>query len=123
MDSKLLPVGKSDFKKLIEDQCYFVDKTLFIKEIVETPGEVLLLHRPRRFGKTLNMSMLKYYFDMKEPDTEKLFSNFAVWKEDGKCAEWRNKFPVIFITLKEAKGKSWDACILFSWILIVTPYS
>jgi hypothetical protein len=59
-----IPVGDSDYKTIIEDDMYFVDKTLLIKEILETSGRVKLIHRPRRFGKTLNMSMLSYFFEM-----------------------------------------------------------
>lgn len=58
---KKLPIGVSDFKKLLEKDCYYVDKTLLVKEIMEASGEVILIPRPRRFGKTLNLSMLKYF--------------------------------------------------------------
>jgi hypothetical protein len=63
---KKIPIGVSDFKKLISEQYYFIDKSLLIKEILEDGSEVVLLPRPRRFGKTINMSMLKYFFEKTE---------------------------------------------------------
>ena len=74
------PIGVSDFKKLIDENYIFVDKSLFIKEIIDEGAEVLLLPRPRRFGKTLNMSMLSYYFDC-QLDSKDLFKDLNIAKE------------------------------------------
>ena len=107
---KLIPDGISDFKTLIENNYYYVDKTSFISEVGKNVGKTLLFTRPRRFGKTLNMSMLKYFFDVKEADeNKKLFKNLeienlAYFKEQG-------KYPVIFISMKDIKEMSFDRAI------------
>jgi len=67
-EKKKLPIGKSDFKDLIDNNCYYVDKTLFIKEIIDSSADILLIPRPRRFGKTLNLSMLRYFFEQTDDD-------------------------------------------------------
>lgn len=68
---KKLPIGRSDFKDLIEEKFFFVDKSLFIKDIIEEASQITLLPRPRRFGKTLNLSMLRYFFE--KPDEKNRF--------------------------------------------------
>ena len=95
----------SDFKRLIENKNFFVDKSLFIKELLEENIKVILIPRPRRFGKSLNFSMLKYFFDMKE-DSFSLFKNLKIIKEQ-KCLEHMNKYPVLSITFKDVFGDSW----------------
>ena len=75
-------IGISDFKMLRTRENYFIDKSLFIKNIIENQSSVILITRPRRFGKTLNMSMLKYYFDCTEKNNENLFKNLKIMKED-----------------------------------------
>ena len=108
---KLIPDGISDFKTLIENNYYYVDKTPFISEVGRNVGKTLLFTRPRRFGKTLNMSMLKYFFDIKEAnENRKLFKNLeienlAYFKEQG-------KYPVIFISMKDIKEMSFDGAII-----------
>ena len=108
---KLIPDGISDFKTLIENNYYYVDKTPFISEVGKNVGKTLLFTRPRRFGKTLNMSMLKYFFDIKEAnENRKLFKNLeienlAYFKEQG-------KYPVIFISMKDIKEMSFDGAII-----------
>ena len=73
---KKLPIGISDFKKIIDGNYYYFDKTELIKSIIGEPGEVKLFTRPRRFGKTLNMSMIKYFFDIENKDkNKKVFNN------------------------------------------------
>ena len=106
---KKIPIGLSDFKKLIEGNYYYFDKTNFIDEIIKDGSEVKLFTRPRRFGKTLNMSMLKYFFDIREAEeNRKLFKNLYIerienFKEQG-------QYPVIFISLKGLKEKTWENC-------------
>ena len=74
---KRIGIGVSDFKKIIEEEFYYFDKTSFIDEIIQDGAEVKLFTRPRRFGKTLNMSMLKYFFDIKEAEeNRKLFKSY-----------------------------------------------
>ena len=94
---KLLPLGISDFKEIVSGNYYYVDKTLLIKELYEG-GKVFLVTRPRRFGKTLNLSMLRYFFEQDESN-DSLFLNTAIWQ----VPEYREKqgqFPVIFVTFK-----------------------
>ncbi len=103
---KKLPIGTSDFKKLINEDYYYVDKTLFIKELIESSGEVLLIPRPRRFGKTLNLSMLRYFFEKTETDTSILFAHTEIWKHE-EYKKLQGKNPVIFLTFKDIKESDW----------------
>lgn len=103
---KQLPIGASDFRKLREDDCYYVDKSLFIREITETPAEVILLPRPRRFGKTLNLSMLRYFFENTDEDRKYLFNGLAI--RNNECFDmYCGKYPVIWLTFKDLKEASW----------------
>ena len=79
---KPLPIGISDFKRLIDGGYAYVDKTLFIQEIIEKGTHVALIPRPRRFGKTLNLSMLRYFFEKSESDTSYLFENLKIWQNE-----------------------------------------
>ena len=103
---KMIELSNSDFKLFINENKYYVDKTLLIEEIFNKGSEVILLPRPRRFGKTLNLSMLKYYFDMNE-DNRDLFKGLKIEKSDI-YQKHLNKYPVIFLTLKDVKGNSWN---------------
>ena len=106
---KKIPIGLSDFKKLIEGNYYYFDKTNFIDEIIKDGSEVKLFTRPRRFGKTLNMSMLKYFFDIKEAEeNRKLFKNLYIEKSE--YFKEQGQYPVIFITLKDLKKNTWEEC-------------
>jgi len=103
---KPLPIGISDFKKLIDGGYSYVDKTLFIQEIIEKGTHVALIPRPRRFGKTLNLSMLRYFFEKGEKDTSYLFKDLHIWKNE-KYRALQGQFPVLFISLKDVKHSSW----------------
>jgi hypothetical protein len=103
---KSLPIGVSDFKKLIERGCRYVDKTLFIQELMSKGDDVFLIPRPRRFGKTLNLSMLHYFFEKTSTKHSYLFKGLKIWK-DKKYRALQGQFPVIFITLKDTKQSSW----------------
>jgi len=103
---KRLPIGISDFKKLIKGDYYYVDKTLLIKELLEQGAETVLLPRPRRFGKTLNLSMLYYFFSNTEKDSE-LFANTAISQHSDHMTE-QGQYPVIFLTFKDIKEKTWN---------------
>ncbi|MCP4113180.1 MAG: AAA family ATPase [Desulfobacteraceae bacterium] len=105
---KKLPIGRSDFKAVIEDNCYYVDKSLFIREITEASGNVLLIPRPRRFGKTLNLSMLRYFYEKADENLSRLFKGMAVSK-DKVFENHQGKYPVIFLTFKDAKEMSWKS--------------
>ncbi len=103
------PVGLSDFRKLISGNYYYVDKSAFIREIIDASAEVILLPRPRRFGKTLNMDMLKVFFEAGGDDAGKFFKGLSIEKEDCFAAH-RGRYPVISITLKDLKHIDWNAC-------------
>ncbi|BBE30159.1 hypothetical protein OSSY52_03000 [Tepiditoga spiralis] len=101
---KRLPIGQSDFKTIIEEDMYFVDKSLLIKEVIES-GNVLLITRPRRFGKTLSQSMMKYFFDITQ-NNDYLFKNLKIYKEKNIIEKHLNKHPVIYITFKDLKSNN-----------------
>jgi len=107
---KELNLGCSDFKDVIENNNYYVDKSLFIRDIIKSENMVSLLPRPRRFGKTLNLSMLNYYFDINEPENQKLFTELNIWKTEDEIKQKQGKYPVIFISFKEAKQNNWEEC-------------
>ncbi len=103
---KMTETSNSDFKAFIVENKYYVDKTLLIEELLGDKPQVLLFPRPRRFGKTLNLSMLKYYFDIEE-DNKELFKGLNIEKSN-LYEKHLNKYPTIYLTLKEVKGSSWD---------------
>lgn len=107
MSKKPLPIGISDFKTIIEGGYAYADKTLLVKEFFEKGTSVALIPRPRRFGKTLNLSMLRYFFEKSEDETSHLFENLAIWKEQ-KFKEKQGTYPVIFLTFKDNKHATWD---------------
>ena len=99
-----IPVGISDFAQIRQNENYYVDKSGLVSEILKTPAtEVTLITRPRRFGKTLGMSMLYNFFDIKK-DSRKLFEGLEISKKDNVCKEWMNQYPVIFLTFKNIDG-------------------
>ncbi|QXM05194.1 AAA family ATPase [Crassaminicella indica] len=106
---KKVPIGISDFKKLITENYYYVDKSLFIKEIINDGSEVILLPRPRRFGKTLNMSMLRYFFEKNDEDNKYLFENLKVNKYKD-IMDMQGKYPVIYLTFKDIKDGNFQKC-------------
>jgi len=104
---KNLPIGTSDFKDLRIKQLYFIDKSLIIKELVNDSSSIILIPRPRRFGKTLNMSMLRYFFDTKDAaENRKLFLGLNICSETE--FEEQGKYPVIFITFKDVKFSNFE---------------
>ena len=110
MRKKAVPVGIENFERIINEDYYYVDKTLLIEELLINRAPVTLFTRPRRFGKTLNMSMLKYFFDVKDKEeNKKLFENLKV--SDSEYMSEQGKYPVIFISLKDLKGDTWEECL------------
>ena len=104
---KKLPVGIENFEEFSKEDFYYVDKTMFIAELLQNWGKVNLFTRPRRFGKTLNMSMLKCFFEM---GTDKsLFDGLKIAENKELCAEYQGKFPVIFISLKSVDGLTFES--------------
>ena len=106
--TKPLPVGISDYVRA-QSEYYYVDKTMLVKEFLDRKAYVSLFTRPRRFGKTLNMDMLRVYFEISDEDTEKYFSDKAIWKCGDKYTEHQGKYPVIFLSFKDVKFDSWEA--------------
>ena len=110
MRKKAVPVGIEDFERIVREDYYYVDKTLLIEELLINRAPVTLFTRPRRFGKTLNMSMIKYFFDVKnKEENKKLFENLKI--SNSEYMSEQGKYPVIFISLKDLKGNSWKECL------------
>ena len=130
------PVGVSDFKDMVTGDYCYVDKTLFIKEIIDKGDKILLIPRPRRFGKTLNLSMLKYFYDCcpqtlspgtQTPPTKgangaigiespgnfygKLFDSLSICKAGKNYLDKIGKYPVIFLSFKTVKELDWESCL------------
>ncbi len=110
MKRKKLPIGISDFKEIVEGNYCYIDKTLFIKEIIDKGDKILLIPRPRRFGKTLNLSMVNYFFNCCPEETletvashKKLFDSFHIMETGKEYLEKQGKHPVIFISFKNIK--------------------
>lgn len=103
-----LPYGIDDFAKVRESNCYYIDKTGFIKELLDRTFDVNLITRPRRFGKTLTMSMLAEFFDIRK-DSGNVFEGLEIAKDTEFCAEWMNQWPVLFLTLKDVDGRKFDS--------------
>jgi hypothetical protein len=116
MKKKKVILGIDNFKKLIDSNGYYVDKTLLIKEILDNQDQIILITRPRRFGKTLNLSMLKYFFEIPEcrqnnfedADVSYLFSNLNILKSSVEYKQELGKYPVLYMSFKNAKQSDWN---------------
>ena len=106
MERKPLPIGVDIFEKLISRNYYYVDKTLMIKEIIDKKADVNLFTRPRRFGKTLNMSMLEHFFSVDYADRGDLFEGLAIWEEE-KYRELQGTYPVISLSFANVKENNY----------------
>ena len=107
---KKIPIGIDNFNELISGNYYFTDKTLFIKDVMEEGSKILLIPRPRRFGKSLNMSMLRYFFTNKNAEKNReLFNGLKIEKE-AETMKLQGKYPLIYISLKDVKELSWENC-------------
>jgi hypothetical protein len=107
---KQILTGADSFEKLIGGNFFYVDKTMFVKELLENRGEVTLITRPRRFGKTLNMSMLRHFFDVNK-DSKALFDGLKIMEHQDVIEKCMNKYPVVFITLKDIKDDTYENSI------------
>lgn len=121
---KIFPIGVSDFKEIITGNYYYTDKSLFIKDVIEDGAKVILLPRPRRFGKTLNISMLKYFYNSK--DSASLFQKLKI-KEHKHIMDKQGNYPVIYLTFKDEKHSTWENCkkgftMLFSNLYLQYDY-
>ena len=106
-EKKMLPIGISDYVRA-QSEYYYVDKTLMIKEFLDKKPLVSLFTRPRRFGKTLNMDMLRVFFEISNEDTSKYFKDKAIWNCGELYRSHQGKYPVIFLSFKDVKFDSWE---------------
>ncbi len=107
---KNMAIGIDDFAKLREENYSYIDKSMLIEELLKDKYEATLIARPRRFGKSLNMSMLRYFFDIREKDrSHKLFEGLAIQKSP--YYEKRGEYPVIFLSLKGIEAPSWEGML------------
>lgn len=105
--SKLpLPLGSTDYKEICKNY-YYIDKTLLIKELLDERAAISLFTRPRRFGKTLNMNMLKTFFEKSAEDTSVYFKDKKIWQQGEKYTQYQGKYPVIFLSFKDANKYTW----------------
>ena len=119
---KKIPIGVENFKEIINNNCYYVDKTKFIEEILNDGSKIKLFTRPRRFGKTLNMSTIKHFFDIKNnEENRKLFSNLNI--EKSVYIKEQGQYPVIFVSMKGIKDITWEEAKSSLKILISKLYS
>ncbi|WP_405347400.1 ATP-binding protein [Fusobacterium animalis] len=119
---KKIPIGVENFKEIINNNCYYVDKTKFIEEILNDGSKIKLFTRPRRFGKTLNMSTIKHFFDIKNnEENRKLFNNLDI--EKSVYIKEQGQYPVIFISMKGIKDTTWEEAKSSLKILISKLYS
>ena len=107
---KKIALGQSDFKTIIEDDRYFVDKTLLIKEFLEDPSQIILIPRPRRFGKTLNLSMIRYFVEKCDEDRRHLFNNLLIEKEEDIITR-QGIYPTIYLTFKDEKHDDFNILV------------
>ena len=111
MGKKAIPVGIENFEDIIKDNYYYVDKSMLIEDILVNRAAVTLFTRPRRFGKTLNMSMIKYFFDVRNKDeNRKLFEGLKIFGSE--YMREQGKYPVIFVSLKDLRADTWEMCLL-----------
>ena len=111
MGKKAIPVGIENFEDIIKDNYYYVDKSMLIEDILVNRAAVTLFTRPRRFGKTLNMSMIKYFFDVRNKDeNRKLFEGLRIFGSE--YMKEQGKYPVIFVSLKDLRADTWEMCLL-----------
>ena len=119
---KGIGIGVEDFSEVIKENCYYIDKTKWIGEILEDKSKIKLFIRPRRFGKTLNMSMLKYFFNVEnKEENRKLFNGLDVEKSEYMSEQ--GQYLVIFISLKSVKAKTWEEAIQEIRLLVLELFS
>ena len=110
MEKKAIPVGIENFEDIIKDNYYYVDKSMLIEDILVNRAAVTLFTRPRRFGKTLNMSMIKYFFDVRNKDeNRKLFEGLKIFGSE--YMKEQGKYPFIFVSLKDLRANTWEMCL------------
>ena len=112
MENYGIGIGTSNFKKIRVNKDYYIDKSMYIKDIIDNRSEVILVTRPRRFGKTLNMSMLKYFFDCNVKDGKELFEGLKIMEQGEKYTSKLGAYPCIYLTLKDVNDSNYENMIL-----------
>lgn len=102
--ARIIGIGHQDFGRLVQSNCFYIDKTQFIKEWWENQDAVTLITRPRRFGKTLNMSMVQHFFSVEYADKKELFQGLSIWQEE-KYRQLQGAYPVIFLSFADVKER------------------
>ena len=113
-----IPVGVSDFEELRKNDYYYIDKSGLIEELLSRTGtKVTLITRPRRFGKTLGMSMLENFFDIRK-NSRKLFEGLEIAKNQTLCDEWMNQYPTIFVSFRQVDGLDFTGAYdMLTWVI------
>lgn len=117
-----LPVGTTDFKRICREN-YYVDKTLLIKDLLDEKVSHILFTRPRRFGKTLNMDMLRTFFEKTDADTSSYFKDKAIWQQGESYRQQQGQYPVIFLSLKDIKAQDWETAYELLKMIISSEYA
>ena len=112
MESTGIGIGISDFKALRVRKNYFIDKTMYIKDIIDNQSGVVLVTRPRRFGKTLNMSMLRYFFDCDVKDGKELFEGLKIMEQEEMYTSKLGAYPCIYLTMKDLNVSSFEYMLM-----------
>ncbi|MBT8419956.1 MAG: AAA family ATPase, partial [Gammaproteobacteria bacterium] len=116
------PIGLSHFPSLIREGYDYVDKSLLIQSVLDSPTRVLLLPRPRRFGKTLNLSMLQSFLERERPENANLFRGLAIERAGVEYTAHQGRYPVVFLTLKDIKTQNWEHCLEHLQLLIAREF-
>lgn len=123
MQRKLrLPIGSTNYKEVCTHY-YYLDKTLLIKDVLDDGAKILLLTRPRRFGKTLNMDMLRTFFEKTDEDTSSYFKNKKIWQQGEAYTREQGKYPVIYLSLKDIKSSEWETAFGLLKLVIASEFS
>ncbi len=119
---KSLPIGISEFRKAVS-KFYYIDKTLLIRDLIDEGAAVSLFTRPRRFGKTLNMDMLREYFEISSEDTSRYFKDKLIWSCGEEYRQEQGKYPVIFLTFKDVKFQTWEETLENIRLILQNEYN
>ena len=122
INKKIIPIGISDYKEMLDYNYYYVDKTSMLKDIIDFRCKVSLFTRPRRFGKTLNLSMIKYFFEKTDEDNSYLFKDKKIWQFGERYQQHQGKYPVINLDFKSIEGLNWESAYEKIKLMIANEY-
>ena len=122
INKKIIPIGISDYKEMLDYNYYYVDKTSMLKDIIDFRCKVSLFTRPRRFGKTLNLSMIKYFFEKTEEDNSYLFTDKKIWQFGERYQQHQGKYPVINLDFKSIESLNWESACEKIKLMIANEY-